>query len=158
MIRARSALALFVALGLLGPIAAPASAMGDLVVRESKLSVKDSIDALAKAVEAKGMKVIARVDHAAGAKAAGLEMRPTEVLIFGNPKAGTPLMQANPEIAIDLPLKMLAWQAADGKVFVGYTAPDKLKARHGIKDRDEIFKGMAAALLGLSDVASGTAK
>ncbi len=158
MSRYRFAAPLITALFVLFPIAGPASAMSDLVVRESKLGVKESIDALAKAVEGKGMKVIARVDHAAGAKTAGLEMRPTEVLMFGNPKAGTPLMEANPEIAIDLPMKMLAWQAADGKVYIGYTAPEKLKTRYSIKDRDEGFKAMAAALLGLSEIASGSSK
>lgn len=140
------------------PIVNPAQAMSDLVVRESKLGVKESMDALANALEAKGIKVVARVDHAAGAKAAGLEMRPTEVLLFGNPKLGTPLMQSNPEIAIDLPMKMVAWQAADGKVYVGYTAPEKLKARYGIKDRDDLFKTMAAALLGFAEEAAGAAK
>lgn len=157
MIHTRLAAVLMAIAVAMTPIAGPASAMSDLVVRESKLSVKDSIDALAKALDAKGITVVARVDHAAGAKAAGLEMRPAEVLMFGNPKLGTPLMQANPEIAIDLPMKVLAWQAADGKVYIGYTAPDKLKSRYGIKDRDELFKTMAAALLGFAEVASGAA-
>lgn len=137
--------------------ALPAAAMGELVVRESKLGVKESLDALAKALDAKGIKVAARIDHAAGAKAVGLELRPTEVLMFGNPKMGTPLMQSNPEIAIDLPLKVVAWQAADGKVFIGYTAPDKLKERHRIKDRDDVFKAMAAALLNFTESAAGGA-
>lgn len=158
MIRTLLAAPLLAAVVALAPVAGPALAMSDLVVRESKLGVKESIDALAKAIEAKGIKVVARVDHAAGAKTAGLEMRPAEVLLFGNPKLGTPLMQSNPEIAIELPMKVLAWQAADGKVYVGYTAPEKLKARYGIKDRDEVFKTMAAALLAFSDAASGAAK
>ncbi len=136
---------------------APAHAMGELVVRQSRLGVRDTIDALAKALEASGITIVARVDHAAAAKAEGLELPPTEVLIFGNPKLGTPLMPSNPEIAIDLPLKAVAWQSADGKVMFGYTAPDRLKARHGIKDRDEVFKAMAAALLAFSDAATGAA-
>ena len=142
----------------LAPVAGPAVAMSDLVVRESRLSVKESIDSLAKAVEAKGIQIVARIDHAAGARAQGLVMRPTEVLLFGNPKLGTPLMLANPEIAIDLPMKIVAWQAADGKVYIGYTAPEKLKARHGIKGTDDVFKSMAAALLDFSEAASGAAK
>lgn len=150
--------ALIAAVVLVAPLTTPAMAMSDLVVRESKLGVKESIDALAKAVEAKGIKVIARIDHAAGAKAAGMELRPTEVILFGNPKLGTPMIQANPEIAIDLPMKALAWQAADGKVYVGYTAPEKLKARYSIKDRDEAFKAMAAALLDFAEAASGATK
>lgn len=158
MIPIRYAAPVLAAVLAFSPFAGPAMAMSDLVVRESKLGVKESIDALAKAVEAKGIKIVARVDHAAGAKAAGMEMRPTEVLMFGNPKLGTPLMESNPEIAIELPMKVLAWQAADGKVFIGYTAPEKLKSRYGIKDRDEAFKAMAAALLNFSDAASGAAK
>jgi uncharacterized protein (DUF302 family) len=140
------------------PSTVPALAMSDLLVRESKLGVKETMDALAAALEAKGLKIAARIDHAAAAKAAGMELRPTEVVMFGNPKLGTPLMQSNPEIAIDLPLKAVAWQAADGKVYFGYTAPDKLKERHHIKDRDEVFKAMAAALLAFGEAATGSGK
>jgi uncharacterized protein (DUF302 family) len=130
---------------------APVSAqVADLVVAESKLSVKDSLDAMAKAVESKGAKVVARVDHAAGAKAVGMDLKPSEVIIFGNPKLGTPLMQSKPEIGLDLPLKALAWQDASGKVFVAYT-----KARYGIKDKDDVFKAMAGALAGFSAAATG---
>src|SRR5690606_31082185 len=81
-----------------------------LVTIESQHSVKDTVDRLAAALDQRGIKPVARVDHAAGAKTVGMELPPTEILIFGNPKLGTPLMQANPEIAIDLPLKVLAWQ------------------------------------------------
>ncbi|MEW5964024.1 MAG: DUF302 domain-containing protein [Pseudomonadota bacterium] len=135
--------------------AIPAAAGEALVVKESALSVKDTLDALAKAIEAKGLKVFARVDHAAGAKAAGLDMAPAEVLMFGNPKLGTPLMQAKPEIGLDLPLKVLAWQDASGKVRIGYTAPDALKARYGISGKDEVFATMAKALDGLTTAATG---
>lgn len=135
--------------------AMPAAAGEALVVKESALSVKDTLDALAKAIEAKGLKVFARVDHAAGAKAAGLDMAPAEVLMFGNPKLGTPLMQAKPEIGLDLPLKVLAWQDASGKVRIGYTAPDALKARYGIAGKDEVFATMAKALDGLTAAATG---
>lgn len=135
--------------------AMPAAAGEALVVKESTRSVKDTIDALAKALEEKGIKVVARVDHAAGAKAAGLEMAPAEVIMFGNPKLGTPLMQANPEIGVDLPMKVLAWQDAGGKVRVGYTAPDALKARYAIAGKDEVIAAMAKALDGLTSAATG---
>lgn len=158
MLNHRRAAPLIAVLVLVASLAAPARAMSDLVVRESKLGVKETIDALVKAVEAKGIRVVARIDHAAGAKAAGMELPPTEVLLFGNPKLGTPLIQSNPEIAIDLPMRALAWQATDGKVYFGYTAPEKLKARYSIKDRDEAFKTMAAALLDFAEAASGAAK
>lgn len=126
-----------------------------LVALESKFGVKETLDRLAAELDKRGMKVAARIDHAAGAKAVGMELPPTEVLMFGNPKLGTPLMQSAPAIGIDLPMKVLAWQDKAGKVWIGYTAPDALKARHGIADRDELFKTMAAALDGLARSASG---
>jgi uncharacterized protein (DUF302 family) len=94
--------------------------------------VKDTIDRLESDVKSKGMTIFARVDHAAGAKAAGLTLRPTELLMFGNAKGGTPLMQANQTIGIDLPLKALAWEDADGKVWLSYNEPAWLAARHGL--------------------------
>ena len=131
-----------------------------LVTLESKFSVKETADRLAAEIEKRGMKVAARVDHAAGAKAAGMEMPPTEVVMFGNPKLGTPLMLSAPSIAIDLPMKMVVWQDKAGqdkavKVFIGYTAPEMLKQRHGVKDRDDAFKTMAGALDGLAKAAGG---
>jgi uncharacterized protein (DUF302 family) len=117
-----------------------------LVVKPSALSVKDTLDKLTKVLDEKGIKVAARVDHAAGAKAAGMDLPPTEVVFFGNPKLGTPLMQSNPHIGIDLPMRVIAWTDKDGKTWVGYTSADALKARYGIKDKDEAFKAMAGAL------------
>ncbi len=82
-------------------------------------------------LRAKGVKLFALVDHSGEAKTAGLQMRPTKLLIFGNPKAGTPLMVASPSIAIDLPLKLLVWEDADAKVWISYNAPADLQGRHG---------------------------
>ena len=132
-----------------------AAAPATLTIVESKFAVKETADRLAKAVEEKGLKVAARVDHAAGAKAAGLDMPPTEVVMFGNPKLGTPLMLANPEIAIDLPMKIVVWQDKAGKVWLGYVAPDAMKARYAIKDKDEAFKLMSGALAAFAKAASG---
>ena len=126
-----------------------------LVVKESKLGVKETIDALATALEAKGFKVVARVDHAGGAKAAGMELRPTEVIIFGNPKLGTPLMQGDQRTGLDLPLKVLAWQDAGGKVFVTYADPASLKARYQLDGRDDVLKAMTQALDAFSSAATG---
>jgi uncharacterized protein (DUF302 family) len=123
-----------------------ASAADDLAVRASKYPVKETLDRLVAALDDKGIKVAARIDHAAGAKAAGLDMKPTEVLMFGNPKLGTPLMLANPHAAIDLPMRVLAWEDKDGKVWVGYIKPDALKARHALAGVDEQLKMMAGAL------------
>ncbi|MEQ1614634.1 MAG: DUF302 domain-containing protein, partial [Hyphomicrobiaceae bacterium] len=94
-------------------------------------------------------------DHAAGAKAAGTDMPPTEVVIFGNPKLGTALMLANPQVGVDLPLKIVIWQAAPGKTMIGYTAPDALKARFDIKDKDALFTAMGEALEGFAAAAAG---
>ena len=133
----------------------PAQAGGDLKVIESKYSVKETLDRLTKILESKGIKVMARVNHAAGAKGAGLDLPDTELLIFGNPKLGTPLMQTNRSIGLDLPMKALAWMDKAGKVHLAYTAPDALKARHAISGRDAIFQKMTKALAGLTAAAAG---
>ena len=104
-------------------------------------------------MQKKGLTIFARVDHAAGAKKAGLDMKPTELLIFGNPKMGTPLMLAKRTIGVDLPLKALAWQDDAGKVWLGYIDPAALKARHGLAGRDEVFKKMTGALDKLTNAA-----
>lgn len=128
---------------------------GGLVKLESKSSVKETTDRLAAAIEQRGIKIVARVDHAAAAKASGLDLAPSELLVFGNPKLGTPLMQANPEIGIDLPIRVLTWQDKDGKVWIGYAAPDEIVSRHGIAGSDEVVKAMRGALDGLVKAASG---
>ena len=134
--------------------AAPGARADALVTLESKYSVKETLDRLTKGLDAAGIKVAARVDHAAGATAAGMTLPPTEVLIFGNPKLGTPLMQSNPMIGADLPLKVLAWQNAAGKTLVGYTAAADLKKRYGIADKDAQFDAMTKALDGLTKAAA----
>ena len=83
-------------------------------------------------LKAKGMKVFARIDQAAEAKAVGLTMRPMVLLIFGDPKAGTPLMNRYPSLAVDLPLKALVWESPEGRVFVSYNSPEFLQQRHGL--------------------------
>ena len=109
-----------------------AQAAGNLVTKPSNYSVPETIDRIEKAVAAKGMKIFARIDHGGEAKNVGLEMKPTELLIFGNPKGGTALMVARPTAAIDLPMKALAWEDKDGKVWLTYNAPELLKERHGV--------------------------
>src|ERR1700742_198780 len=103
-----------------------------LITLASKYTPKDTVDRLVAAVTARGMAVLARIDHAAAAHAVGLELRPTEVVLFGNPKAGTPLMQAIQTIGIDLPLKALVWEGADGKARVSYNDPIWLGEPHGL--------------------------
>jgi uncharacterized protein (DUF302 family) len=116
-----------------------------LATVKSAHGVKDTIDRLAAHVIAKGMTVFARIDHAQGATEAGLALRPTELLIFGNAKGGTPLMQSRQTIGIDLPLKALAFENADGTVWLCYNDPAWIAARHGVAG-DEITKAMATAL------------
>ena len=108
------------------------AADGTVVTKPSEYSVSETIDRVEKAVTAKGMQIFARIDHGGEAKKVGLAMRPTELLIFGNPKGGTPLMVAKPTAAIDLPMKALAWEGEDGKVWLTYNSPDLLHERHGV--------------------------
>ena len=95
-------------------------------------SVDQTVRKLEALLEAKGVKLFALIDHSGEAKNAGMQMRPTKLLVFGNPKAGTPLMLASPSIAIDLPLKALVWEDAEGKTWISYNAPDYLQARHAL--------------------------
>jgi len=98
---------------------------------------QDTMNRLETAVKAKGMTVFARIDHAGGAAAVGLPLRPTELLIFGNPKGGTPLMQSVQTVGIDLPLKALVWQDASGKTWLSYNDPEWLANRHGLGGETE---------------------
>jgi uncharacterized protein (DUF302 family) len=102
---------------------------------------------LETAVKARGMTVFARIDHAAGATAVGLPLRPTEVMIFGNARGGTPLMQAVQTIGIDLPLKALVWQDAAGDTWLSYDDPDWLAKRHGLGSETETAVGTLAGVL-----------
>jgi uncharacterized protein (DUF302 family) len=115
------------------PLAAGIAQAGDnLITKSSNYSVPETIDRIERAVMEKGMKIFARIDHGGEAKKAGLEMRPTQLLIFGNPKGGTALMVSRPTAAIDLPMKALAWTDKDGKVWLTYNSPELLHERHGV--------------------------
>src|SRR6266581_3773361 len=109
-----------------------AMAADGLTTMRSSHGPKDTMNRLESAVKAKGMTVFARVDHAAGAAEVGLSLRPTELLIFGNAKGGTPLMQSMQTIGIDLPLKALVWQDASGNTWLSYNDPSGLAKRHGL--------------------------
>jgi uncharacterized protein (DUF302 family) len=130
-------------------LAGPAMAVDGLVTVPSSFPVKETIDRLEAALKGGNATIIARVDHAAGAVGAGLTLRPTELLIFGNPKAGTPLMQAQQTLAIDLPLKAIAYEDATGKVWLSYNDPAWIAARHGAAaDVVKVTDAMAASLKG----------
>ncbi|MGA2052804.1 MAG: DUF302 domain-containing protein [Opitutales bacterium] len=95
--------------------------------------VEETASQLESLLESKGIKVFARIDQAAEAHAVGLTMRPTVLLVFGDPKAGTPLMAKYPSLAMDLPLKALVWESEDGKVWLSYNSPEFLQQRHGLE-------------------------
>ena len=149
------AIATVAAAALIAPLSKVATAAETkLVTKPSAYSVSVTLDRLSKMLTSKGITVFTRVDHAAGAKKAGLDLPPTELLIFGNPKLGTPLMQSNRAIGADLPMKALAWEDKDGKVYLSYTAPEALKARYGISDKDKVFQTMTGALGKFTDAAT----
>lgn len=109
-----------------------ASPQNGLISLSSKHSVDQTIQRLEALLQERGVTIFARVDHSGEAAKVGLSMRPTKLLIFGSPKGGTPLMQAAPSIAIDLPLKALFWEDADGKVWLTYNDPAYLQQRHNV--------------------------
>jgi uncharacterized protein (DUF302 family) len=108
-----------------------------LTTIRSSFGPKETIDRLESEVKSKGLTVFAHIDHAAGAAQVGLPLRPTDLLIFGNAKGGTPLMQANQEIGIDLPLKILVWQDQMGTTWLSYNDSSWLARRHGLGDDSE---------------------
>ena len=113
-------------------VAAPALWAADgLIAVKSPYSTKETLTRLEAILKDKGMIVFARIDHAAGAAKIGKQLRPTEVLIFGNPQGGTPFMECSQTIGIDLPQKALVWEDATGAVWLGYNDPDYVAARHG---------------------------
>ena len=105
-----------------------------IISRPSKYSVPETLDRVETRLRERGIRIFARIDHSGEAAAAGLAMPPTQLLIFGNPKGGTPLMVAAPTAAIDLPLKALAWQDAEGTVWLSYNDPSYLARRFGFTD------------------------
>jgi uncharacterized protein (DUF302 family) len=128
-----------------------------LTIVQSPFGPRETMDRLEAEIKAKGMTVFARIDHAAGAAAVGLPLRPTELLIFGSAKAGTPLMQADQTVGIDLPLKALVYQDAAGKVRLATIDPRWIAQRHGLgASVAPTADGMAAALEGLVKGAVGS--
>ncbi len=109
----------------------------------SPYSVAETLDRLEVLLQSKGVKVFARIDQQQAAQAVGLELRPTALLLFGSPKAGTPLMQASTSVALDLPLKVVAWQDEAGQVWLSYTSFAYLQARHHLSDA--LMQGISAS-------------
>ena len=110
----------------------PSAINNGIINKPSNHSVDETFARLQSILQAKQVRLFALVDHSGEAAKVGMTLRPTKLLIFGSPKAGTPLMQAAPSIAIDLPLKILVWEDAQGKVWLSYNSPEYLKERHGL--------------------------
>src|SRR4051794_3045436 len=125
----------------------PDTAPPGLISLKSAHPVKELVDRLVQRVESKGLTVFCRIDHAAGAVSAGLQLRPTTLVIFGNAKGGTPLMQASQTTGIDLPLKVLAWADAGGQTWLSYNDPVWLTERHGIQAQGSTASAAMRALL-----------
>ncbi|MHB1186485.1 DUF302 domain-containing protein [Thiobacillus sp.] len=110
------------------------AASDGLIAVKSPHSARDTMNRLEDIVKKRGLKVFVRVDHAAGAASVNMKLRPTEVLIFGNPQGGTPFMECAQSVGIDLPLKALVWEDASSQVWLGYNDPAWLARRHGVAD------------------------
>ena len=121
----------------------------------SHFGPRETMDRLEAEIRAQGMQVFTRIDHAAGAAQAGMKLAPTELIIFGSARAGTPLMQTHPTIGIDLPLKALVWQDAAGKTWLSYNEPAWLAQRHGAgSETAHIVERMEAALRAVAEKAA----
>lgn len=135
-----------IAMVLLVSWALAANAGGGVIVTRSAHDVNETTNRLEAALRAKGITIFARIDHAANAKRVDISLRPEQLLIFGNPKLGSPLMQSNALVGLDLPLKALAWEDADGNVWLAYTDPETIAARYRIEDRSALIAKMSGAL------------
>ncbi|MEL0659507.1 DUF302 domain-containing protein [Psychromonas arctica] len=135
-------------------ISSHANAADGLISVESKHSVKETADKFASIVEQKGLTLFARIDHQKNAAGVDLTLRETEVILFGSPKVGTPLMQCAQTMAIDLPQKVLVWKDADNKVWLSYNDPEYLKKRHSIEGCDPVIKKVSNVLSALTGAAA----
>lgn len=137
----------------LGVLAAGAFAADGLVAVKSARGAKDTMTRLEEVVKQRGLNVFARIDHAAGAAKIGKALRPTELLIFGNPQGGTPLMECEQTAGIDLPLKALVWEDPSGQVWLGYNDPAFLAQRHAVA-QCPVVENLRKALAGIAESAT----
>ena len=121
----------------------------------SNFGPKETMDRLETEIRTKGLEVFARIDHAAGATEVGLNLRPTDLIIFGNARGGTPLMQPNQTVGIDLPLKALVWQDAAGKTLISYNEPSWIAQRHGVANAEAVVSKMTDLLGAITATAAG---
>jgi uncharacterized protein (DUF302 family) len=135
-------------------VCAVAFAAEGLVTVQSPYSTKETVDRLEAIVKARDFTVFARIDHAAGAQRVGQALRPTELLIFGNPRGGTPFMVCQQSVGIDLPLKALVWEDAAGQVWLGYNDPAYLATRHQVTACGHVVQTMQALLAAMAKEAT----
>src|SRR3977135_1217757 len=126
----------------------------DLVTLPSAHGATETVERLKSLLSQKMIQVFADIDHAAGAQKVGLSLRPTRLLIFGNPQAGTPLMQSQQIIGLDLPLRVLVWEDEAGKVWLTYHRPEFLAQRRRVLGHDQAVKALGAGLAALARAAS----
>jgi uncharacterized protein (DUF302 family) len=124
--------------------------MEGLTSIRSNFGPKETMERLEAEIRFQGMKVFARIDHAAGAAEAGLKLPPTELIIFGNARGGTPLMQSMQTVGIDLPLKALVWEDASGATWLSYNEPSWIARRHGVANAEPVVSKMTAVLSAMS--------
>lgn len=133
-------------------VSSAAFAADGLVSLKSPYSAKDTMNRLEEIVKQRGLNVFARIDHAAGAAKIGKSLRPTEVIIFGNPQGGTPFMECAQSVGIDLPLKALVWEDASSQIWLGYNDPAYLGQRHGVP-QCAVIEDLRKALAGIAEAA-----
>jgi uncharacterized protein (DUF302 family) len=150
----KTILTLLAILGAAAWMAGPAAAQGGLVSLKSSHDVVDTANRLESALKEKGVTVFARIDHAAGAQGIGKPLKPTLLIIFGNPAMGTPLIRRSRSMGIDLPLKALIWEDSAGQVWFSYNAPEYLARRHGITEMGEQVRKMENALSNFASAAT----
>jgi uncharacterized protein (DUF302 family) len=146
-----------IAVAVLLLVASVSAYAGDngLISKKSKYSVTETIDRMEKALKEKGITIALRWSHSERAEQVGIPLRPTELLVFGNPKLGSNFFTSQQTAGIDLPLKVLAYEDEKGQVWLTYNDPQYIANRHGIKDRDEVVAKMSKALDNFSSVATG---
>jgi uncharacterized protein (DUF302 family) len=128
-----------------------------MIVERSAASYADTVERLIDGIESRGLTIFASIDHAAGAREAGMDLAEEEVVLFGSPRAGTPLMQSDRRIGIELPLRMLVWREGES-VLVGYRDPRELSAAYDLAAHEATLGQMAALLKELAAVATGTTR
>ena len=121
---------------------------------QSNTDFANTVGQAKTAIEGKGLEIMAEVDHSANAQGVGMELAPTTVLLFGNPKAGTQLMAVEQSTGIDLPMKLIVWQDDAGSVHVGYNDPAWIAQRHGVTGKDGLVEKMQGALSAIAEAAS----